>query len=186
MPKASLNLNYVLLSILTAVFAGASSYPLTSRIRAGIALSFVIYHVLYSILRFFPHFLQPKSSQLFERKQCRTTPAEWRDKVLSTVNAFVQIGGGFLCYLEWPNYQPPSTGWISNDTNSDGFENKPFSFVQYTGAALMGYLIWDLSWMVWHHGETPDKESMVHHVLFLLTAYYNAHGWYFSKCFAWM
>ena len=178
--------NYVILSVSTTCCTGALSCFVNSQMRRNIALSFVSYHLLYSVLCSFPHFLQPKSSQLFEKKQCRTTPAEWRDKVLSTVNALVQIAGGVMCYFEWESYQPLSAGWISIDENNNHFDNKTHGFVQYTGAALMGYLIWDLSWMVWHYGETPDKESIVHHVLFLLTAYYNAHGWYFSKCFAWM
>ena len=50
----------------------------------------------------------------------------------------------------------------------------------------MGYLSWDLAWIVWHYESTPDVEIIAHHSLFLLTAHYNARGWYFSKCFAWM
>jgi hypothetical protein len=146
-----------------------------------ILVSFVTYHLLYTLLCLFPTCLQPRA-YIFTRPGCRTTPAEWRDKVLSTVNAVVQIVGGVQCYLEWDLFKPESSAWT--DGSKERYQQ--ITFVQYTGCALMGYLIWDLSWMIWHYNETPDKESICHHVLFLLVAYYNMYGFYFSKCFAWM
>ena len=80
---------------------------------------------------------------LFQPSAGRLTPtemSEWRARVCSTVNALILIVGAVLCFSEWP-YSPAKEGWISDHTWSH-----PVTFA----SIFVGYLQWDLCWVIFH------------------------------------
>mmetsp|Transcript_1736 Transcript_1736/g.5072 ORF Transcript_1736/g.5072 Transcript_1736/m.5072 type:complete len:275 (-) Transcript_1736:35-859(-) len=130
------------------------------------------YGVLYHILRS-SHLLQPAKSSLSHANE-----AEWRSRILATINAIVLVGGSVLCFLEWP-YQPTSEGWIGQP---DHIWSHPSLF----SSLFVGYLHWDLIWLVWHRREQTDLSAVIHHVLFISVTHYVLSGTYFKRPFAWL
>ena len=130
------------------------------------------YALLYLILRS-SHLLQPAKGSLSYANE-----TEWRSRILATVNAIVLIGGSALCFLEWP-YRPPSEGWIGQP---DHIWSHPCLFA----SLFVGYLHWDLIWLVWHRREQTDFSAVIHHVLFISVTHYVLSGTFFKRPFAWL
>ena len=101
--------------------------------------------------------------------------AQWRSRVLSTINGVVVAAGSLLCFSEWP--YPGAEGWISQHNWSH-----PVTFA----ALFVGYLQFDLAWCLWHLRTSKDYESVVHHTLFIAITHYVLWGWYFKVPFAWL
>jgi len=51
---------------------------------------------------------------------------------------------------------------------------------------FVGYLQFDLCWVLWHQRATPDVASAVHHSLFIAITHYVLWGWYFKQPYAWL
>lgn len=176
---------YISAAVLTStLFLGFTVLWQEARLQTGVLLSFLFYFFVYTLMVLFPTLCQPTDPHVFSRPSSQAYPAQWRDYVVSSINAVLQLVGGVCCLLEWQDFQPVGDGWVGVGTPT--LEDKPFTSVQYAGCLLIGYLTWDLGWIIWHYEKTPDVAMVLHHVLFLLVAHYNAKGWYFSKCYAWM
>ena len=102
--------------------------------------------------------------------------AEWRSRVLSTVNALILIGGSVLCFLEWP-YTPEAEGWVGTDR----VWSNPVTFA----ALFLGFLQWDICWILCHP-QYQDTGALVHHSLFIMVTHYVLLHYYFKKPFAWL
>ena len=101
--------------------------------------------------------------------------AEWRSRVGSTLSAIVLIIGALLCFSEWP--YPAAEGWIS-----DHLWSHPVTFA----SMFVGYLQFDLCWVLYHQRATPDPASAIHHSLFIAITHYVLWGWYFKQPYAWL
>ena len=165
-----LSLFWAFLSVCTAGALGfltLQQEPATARL---ITMTSASYAGLYGFLRV---------TGLFQPKPGAVSPAEmaeWRDRICSTLNALILIVGSLLCFSEWP-YAPAKEGWISNHIHSH-----PVTFA----SLFAGYLQWDLCWVLWHNGTTPDAASAVHHTLFIGITHYVLWGWYFKVPYAWL
>ena len=84
--------------------------------------------------------------------------SEWRARVCSTVNALILIVGAVLCFSEWP-YFPAKEGWISDHTWSH-----PVTFA----SIFVGYLQWDLCWVIFHQVRPRPASARGRAVLFCL------------------
>lgn len=131
--------------------------------------------------------------------------SEWRSRLLAIANAVVLIFGSILCFTEWSSsYVPESEGWVKtttmmpleNNSNVDVHDNNDlnfnldfncFSSYPVTFASLfVGYLQWDLCWLIWHRDTHPDIGSMIHHTIFISVTHFVLQGFYFQKPFAWL
>jgi hypothetical protein len=130
------------------------------------------YALLYFTLRS-TTLLQPTKGSLSYPNE-----TEWRSRILGTINAILLIAGSVLCFLEWP-YRPTSEGWIGQPDNIWSY---PCLFASF----FVGYLHWDLIWLVWHRREQHDVSAVFHHVLFISVTHYVLSGTYFKKPFAWL
>lgn len=109
--------------------------------------------------------------------------SEWRSRLLAIVNAVVVMGGSILCFLEWSTYLPESEGWVKTiDTSTHCFASNPITFA----SLFVGYLQWDLCWLIWHRKTHPDVGSMIHHSIFIAVTHFVLWGTYFRKPFAWL
>ena len=162
------------LAVAAACFSVALASLQTARTRRTVAISAAAYAVLYVIMRS-STFLQPAAGTISAKEA-----AEWRARVISTVNAILISYGAAQCYSEWSDFNPASEGWVLASR-----EAVQLSSVNLYGAMLIGYLSWDLCWVVWHHHATPDISGAVHHILFLSIAHYNMWGSYVLKAYAW-
>ena len=98
---------------------------------------------------------------LFQPSAGRLTPtemSEWRARVCSTANALILIVGAVLCFSEWP-YSPAKEGWISDHTWSH-----PVTFA----SIFVGYLQWDLCWVIFHQVRPRPASARGRAVLFCL------------------
>jgi len=169
----------------------------------------VIYGLLYALLVRYQEFLQPPLSKWKaeehsnpkkdkENHQAALNSASaWRSRILSIANALILLIGSGLSFAEWNSrYNPESEGWVrslplSCDENGNGtaadcscFSSHAITFTYL----FVGYLQWDLCWIVWHKGTHPDIGSIVHHGLFILIASCICDGSmiYFRKPVAWL
>ena len=46
---------------------------------------------------------------------------------------------------------------------------------------FVGYLQWDLCWVIYHHHAAHDWGSIIHHGMFTVMTHYVLHGWFFKK-----
>jgi hypothetical protein len=106
-----------------------------------------------------------------------TTSAESISRILSTINAIILSFGSLLCFTEWP-YDPMEEGWT-------GTHGKP-SYPATYAALFLGYLQFDLLWLISHRKEYNDPSAAIHHTLFILMTHYVLSGVYFKKAFAWL
>jgi len=134
-----------------------------------IAATTACYAIGYFVLRS-TNALQPAKGTLRSADE-----AEWRSRILGTVNAVALTVGSVACFLEWP-YDPPTEGW-----NGDIWSH-PGTFA----SLFVGYLQWDLLWLLWHSRDHYDPSSIVHHTLFLAITHYVLSGTYFKRPFAWL
>ena len=128
------------------------------------------YAALYTLLRA-TGLLQPRAGKITPAEM-----AEWRSRLCSTLNAIVLVVGSLMCFSEWP-YTPASEGWISNHLWSN-----PVTFA----SIFVGYLQWDVCWVIYHQASTPDAASAIHHSLFIAITHYVLWGWYFKQPYAWL
>jgi len=171
-----------------------------------IVSTMVVYGILYALLRYYSGFLQPSLSSwqvaISKKKNPKTVSAaaadsasEWRSRILATGNALILIVGSILCFMEWiDTYVPESEGWVKTlplqceTTTIDGSNNcSCFSSNPVTFASLfVGYLQWDLCWLIWHRTTHPDFASMTHHTIFIGVTHFVLSDTYFRKPFAWL
>lgn len=130
------------------------------------------YAILYLVLRSTTVLQPPRGSLSYANE------TEWRSRLLATINAILLIGGSVLCFLEWP-YRPNSEGWIGQPDNI-------WSYPCLFASLFVGYLHWDLIWLVWHRREQNDMSAVIHHLLFISVTHYVLSGTYFKKPFAWL
>jgi hypothetical protein len=120
--------------------------------------------------------------------------SEWRSRLLAIFNALILIVGSVLCFTEWVStYAPESEGWVKtlplqcNDSIDGGGDCSCFSSHPVTYASLfVGYLQWDLCWLIWHRDTHPDGGSMIHHSIFIGVTQFVLSETYFRKPFAWL
>ncbi len=169
------------------------------RVSWLIASTTAIYGILYAFLRHFNGFLQPslitwvvtnpRKNETITNKQ-RAAASEWRSRLLAIFNALILIVGSALCFTEWVStYVPESEGWVKTlpleCNNPDGCS----CFVSYpvTYASLfVGYLQWDLCWLIWHRDTHPDVGAMIHHSIFIGVTQFVLSETFFRKPFAWL
>lgn len=171
-----------------------------------IASTTAIYVILYAFLRHFDGFLQPALSSWQVAKNnnaqngdsvsaAKASASEWRSRLLCIGNALILIVGSGLCFGEWVStYVPDSEGWVKTlplvcDGNDNGNASSCSCFVSHpiTFASLfVGYLQWDLCWLIWHRETHPDVGSMIHHSIFIGVTQFVLSGTYFRKPFAWL
>ena len=137
--------------------------------RDLIGATSLCYAAAYAVLRS-TGLLQPRSSLASPAKA-----SEWRARVLSTANAVLIAAGSALCFSEWP--YPGAEGWIS--------DLRP-TFVVPFASLFVGYLMWDLCWVLWHMRASPDVGSLVHHTLFIAITHYVLYYTYYKQSFAWL
>ena len=170
------------------------------RISSLIASTMAVYGILYALLRHFNTFLQPPLSSWLvtnNKGSPLASAAEWRSRLLATINALILIVGSGLCFSEWVStYVPASEGWVktlpfqcesgSEDSDEDDvcscFLSHPVTFA----SLFVGYLQWDLCWLIWHRDTHPDFGSMIHHSIFIGVTQFVLSETYFRKPFAWL
>lgn len=119
--------------------------------------------------------------------------AEWRSRFLAIINALILIVGSALCFTEWVStYEPASEGWVktlplecsnsSKDNTCSCFTSYPLTFA----SLFVGYLQWDLCWLIWHRDTHYDVGSMIHHSVFIAVTQFVLLETYFRKPFAWL
>jgi len=152
---------------------------------AVIASTTLVYGIAYGLLKFTGS-LQPAKGVL----NVADVP-EWRSRILATVNAVALTVGSVACFAEWP-YEPKELGWTGRASLVGNVDGGIYSSYPETFAALfVGYLQWDVLWLLWHAVETDDRQrldvsSILHHVLFLSITHYVLSGSYFHLPFAWL
>jgi len=120
--------------------------------------------------------------------------SEWRSRLQAIFNALILIVGSVLCFTEWVStYAPESEGWVKtlplqcNNSIDGGGDCSCFSSHPVTYASLfVGYLQWDLCWLIWHRDTHPDVGSMIHHSIFIGVTQFVLSETYFRKPFAWL
>ena len=103
--------------------------------------------------------------------------AEWRSRILGSLNALILVGGTALCFSEWP-YEPAAEGWTGQD--------RIWSAVPTLASLFVGYLQWDLCWVIWHRRDYRDRTALVHHVVYICVTHFVLSGVYFKRPFAWL
>ena len=126
--------------------------------------------------------------------------AEWRERRISNINALILIVGSGLCFgaphgpspsararrpsahrpiglrllarapyalppprsAEWPSYEG-AEGWISQ-----GVAMWPIVFA----SLFVGYLQWDVLWMLWHEQDGLVLDELAHHLIFIAISHY--------------
>ena len=167
-----------------------------------IASTTAIYGIMYAFLRYYDRFLQPSlitwkvtktsENETITGKQ-RANASEWRSRILAILNALILIYGSALCFTEWVStYVPKSEGWVKTlpfeCSNSGGngecscFTSHPVTFA----SLFVGYLQWDLCWLIWHRDTHPDIGAMIHHSIFIGVTQFVLSGTFFRKPFAWL
>mmetsp|Transcript_24569 Transcript_24569/g.84023 ORF Transcript_24569/g.84023 Transcript_24569/m.84023 type:complete len:295 (-) Transcript_24569:171-1055(-) len=140
--------------------------------RALIGTTTLVYAALYCGLR---------QTGLAQPPPGRLEPmaaSEWRERVLSTVNAVVLSVGAVLCFSEWPGYESAGDAFVSSPDRW----SHPVTFASLFAA----WLHWDLVWVVWHYYKCPDPGSLAHHSMFLAMTHYVLKNWCFKKPVAWL
>jgi hypothetical protein len=51
---------------------------------------------------------------------------------------------------------------------------------------FVGYLQWDLCWLIWHRDTHPDTGAIIHHSIFIGVTQFVLSDTYFRKPFAWL
>jgi len=177
------------------------------RIAFLIASTTAIYGISYALLRHYNEFLQPPlSSWLVDNpnsggnnegddvdcnNKAALVAAEWRSRLLAIANALILIVGSGLCFTEWiSTYVPESEGWVKTlplQCNITSNICSCFSSHPNTYASLfVGYLQWDLCWLIWHRDTHYDIGSMIHHSIFIGVTQFVLTETYFRKPFAWL
>ncbi len=172
------------------------------RVSWLIVSTMAIYAILYAFLRHFDSFLQPSlitwkvtnasENETITSKQ-RANASEWRSRLLAIFNALILIYGCALCFTEWVStYVPESEGWVKtlpfecNYSDGNGecscFISNPITFA----SLFVGYLQWDLCWLIWHRDTHPDVGAMIHHSIFIGVTQFVLSGTFFRKPFAWL
>jgi len=109
--------------------------------------------------------------------------AEWINRVVATPHAVILAIGSILCYLEWPYYLIPSHAWhVPADEATNETEYLPIKFSCF----FVGFLQWDMLWLIYHKKTNHDAAAMVHHVLYIMITHYVIYGTYFCRGFAWL
>ena len=170
------------------------------RISWLIASTTAVYGVLYTFLRHYNQFLQPHMSSWIVVNNSKNensskqlaAASEWRSRLLAIFNALVLIVSSLLCFTEWAStYVPESEGWVmtlplqcdnEGNTECSCFVSHPNTFA----SLFVGYLQWDLCWLIWHRDTHPDVGSMIHHSIFIGVTHFVLSETYFRKPFAWL
>ena len=160
---------WVIASLLTALGCTYLTLQQEPPCAKLIACTSLFYLSLYTLMRATSLF-QPAAGTLKPSEH-----AEWRSRVGSTLNAIILIIGSLLCFSEWP-YQGDE-GWVS-----DHLWSHPVTFA----SLFVGYLQFDLCWVMWHQSSVPDTASAIHHSLFIAITHYVLWGWYFKQPYAWL
>ena len=152
-----------------------------------VAFTSFSYCILYLILRPTgigqlnpPHEQDTKAGQRIQQSSSSfgdSDSAEWRSRILSTVNATVLTFGSLLCFAEWP-YDPVPEGW----TNPNRIWSNPVTFA----SLFVGFLQWDICWIIWHRHQHNDNSAALHHIIFIGVTHYVLWGVYFKKPYAWL
>ena len=140
--------------------------PAVARIIGGTSAAYAVW---YALLRA-TGWLQPAAGSISPAEM-----AEWRERLSSTINAIIITVGSVLCFCEWP--YAGVEGWISAHLWSH-----PVTFA----SIFVGYLQYDLCWVLYHQRATPDVASIVHHSLFIAITHYVLYAWYFKQPYAWL
>ena len=147
-------------------YATSLQEPACAKIVAGTSAS---YAALYILMR---------ATGLFQPSAGTIRPAEfaeWRSRVGSTISAIILVAGALLCFGEWP--YAGQEGFISDHTWSH-----PVTYA----SIFVGYLQFDLCWVLYHQKAVPDVASAIHHSLFIAITHYVLWGWYFKQPYAWL
>lgn len=110
--------------------------------------------------------------------------AEWRSRQLALIHAVILTVGSIFCFLEWPDLPEKGDWFITKATRSS---NEAFYTCLFT-SIFLGYLHWDLLWLIHHRTDCYDLSSMVHHVLYISISHYLLIGdtYYFIRPYAWL
>ena len=142
----------------------------------------VTYAIVYQLLRWTGWF-QPTTRGRGKNESSRNPPlkysdaAEWRSRVIGTMNAVILIVGSVLCFLEWPSI-----------SRGEGFIQtvKVWRYPVTFASLFVGYLQWDFCWLIYHYKENKDVSSLLHHTLFILITHYVLSGTTMTRPFAWL
>lgn len=104
--------------------------------------------------------------------------AEWRSRVVGFIHAVVLAIGSLLSFSEWP-YYPDNDGWAV--TNPD-----VYYYPELFASIFVGYLQYDMIWLLKHRKENFDAATFVHHILYIAISHYVLWGRFFIIPFAWL
>ena len=104
--------------------------------------------------------------------------AEWRSRVVGLIHAIILVIGSLLSFSEWPHY-PDNDGWTV--TNPD-----VYYYPELFASIFVGYLQYDMIWLVKHRKENFDASTFVHHILYIAISHYVLWGRFFLIPFAWL
>ena len=105
--------------------------------------------------------------------------SEYRSRILGTANAVILIIGSALCFKEWP-HEPVTEGWFST------LETSTFVYPVIFSSLFLGFLLWDLIWVIWHAQSRESLADIIHHLVFIIITQINLRGNYMYRPFAWL
>ena len=168
------------LILATGVFLYLTSLQ-EPRVALIIASSSLLFGTLYLLLQKTRLFHPPLTKKLEPHIE-----AEWRSRIIATIHAILLFIGSIYCFVEWKNFTPdayPLHAWYVP------IQDLPIAkdyIVLPLASFFVGYLQYDMIWMLLHKEKNYDAGMMVHHSLFIAITHYVLKGCYLCKPFAWL
>jgi hypothetical protein len=167
--------------IICAIVIGVYAYLISLQIpktAATISASTLFFTAMYGVLKQ-TRFLHPDKDS--EPKLKHHVEAEWRSRIIGTFHGIILIIGSIACFLEWPHYLSPSHAWHVEERTPETEYNPVL-----LASIFVGYLQYDMLWLLYHRKTNFDAGSMIHHSLYIAITHYVLYGYYFVRPFAWL
>jgi uncharacterized membrane protein YwzB len=112
--------------------------------------------------------------------------AEWRSRIIGTLHAIIISIGSLYCFNEWIHFAPLANPMHAWHVPSDDLPLPKDYIVVPLASFFLGYLQYDMLWMILHKEKNFDVGMMVHHSLFIAITHYVLQGYFLVKPFAWL
>lgn len=171
---------HVLVTVCIFVYLTYLQAPATARI---ITASTLLFSLLYLLIRK-TRIWHPPCNALERHME-----AEWRSRIVGTVHAIILTIGSIFCFMEWERFHlQPGHAWHVPEADVPSLlaTQQGQYIVVPLASFFLGYMQYDLLWMILHKEKNLDWGMMVHHTLFIAITHYVLHGYFLVKTFAWL
>jgi len=177
------------LILATGIFSYLTSLqePREARIIASSSLLFGTLYLLLQQTRLF-HPPPNTNTNTNTKKHQPHIEAEWTSRIIGTIHATILSIGSIYCFIEWKHFSPdayPLHAWYVPLQDLDLPIVKDYT-IPLLASFFVGYLQYDMIWMLLHKEKNYDAGMMVHHSLFIAITHYVLKGYYLMKPFAWL